>query len=70
MITEEKAKNIVTRNQEETPYSCAILDYCYVFCMKKNGSVYYAVSKKDGTVFPFTPAIDLIAYSKAPKHTY
>ena len=70
MITESEAKKKLIEKKGRQPYSCANMKDFFVFCMEPNGSVFYAVDKKEGRVLPFSPGLDLIGYNLAPKHVY
>lgn len=70
MVTELEAKKILFDSKKEMPYSCAIMDYFYVFCMKKEGTIFYAVDKKTGKIYPYSPALDFVGYNQAKKHVY
>ena len=70
MINELEAKRIIVKEKKELPYSCAIMEYFYVFCMKKNGTIFYAVDKKTGKIYPYSPGLDFIGYNEAKKHVY
>lgn len=70
MITEIEAKRILINQKKKLPYSCAILPFFYVFCMEKNGTIFYAVDKKNGKVYPYSPGMDFVGYNQSPKHVY
>jgi hypothetical protein len=70
MITEFEAKKRVADAKKKTPYSCAVMTHFYVFCMEKHGTIFYAVDKKTGKVYPYSPGLDYIAYNDAVKHVY
>lgn len=70
MVTELEAKQIVIDKKKESPYSCALLENFYIFCMKKNGTSFCAVDKKTGKIYPYSPSLDFIGYTKAVKHVY
>lgn len=70
MITELEAKRRIISGKKEKPYSCAIMEHFYVFCMKKEESIFYAVDKRTGKIYPYSPSLDFIGYNQATKHVY
>lgn len=69
MISEKEALQKV-KKLGHNPVSCRFMKDYYVFCLERTGFSFLAVLKEDGTVFPYTPGIDLVGFSNAEVKEY